>query len=319
MRFKRSAFMMFFITFATLRMQHRFMHRKRVKTSVLISIETSHFFQGYERVVPGCSVPCEYRKNARDTADALWYHAPASCGIEPKRARTSQKTVIMSMESAAYYSCLDDKEYMSKFDIRMTYRLDSNIPLPYLRRDHLERMFEEPVPFAQKKDAIVYLQSNCGALSNRDDVVRGLMDRNITVESRGRCLNNAPPIPFNESKVEAFKHYKFCACMDNSVSHDYISEKLWDCYAAGCLPIYLGAPNVDGLVPSNDSFLDARIEIDELVDIIRDLMKDEISYNDFFAWKRKKLRSFTEGFQRLVADTKLSHSQCRLCELIARG
>jgi hypothetical protein len=36
-----------------------------------------------------------------------------------------------------------------------------------------------------------------------------------------------------------------------------VSEKLWDCFNAGCVPVYLGAPNVADYVPAN-TFIDKR-------------------------------------------------------------
>ena len=32
--------------------------------------------------------------------------------------------------------------------------------------------------------------------------------------------------------------------MENSVSRDYVTEKLWHAYEGGCVPIYYGAPNI---------------------------------------------------------------------------
>ena len=32
--------------------------------------------------------------------------------------------------------------------------------------------------------------------------------------------------------------------MENSLAEDYVTEKVYDALAAGCLPIYYGAPNI---------------------------------------------------------------------------
>jgi hypothetical protein len=63
--------------------------------------------------------------------------------------------------------------------------------------------------------------------------------------------------PNTKSKHETLKDYKFCLAYENSVEEDYISEKIFDSFFAGCIPIYLGAPNILDSVPS-DTFIDKR-------------------------------------------------------------
>ena len=41
-----------------------------------------------------------------------------------RKARPDQLAVVMSMESAANYLCLDDPAFMAEFDFEMTYRQD---------------------------------------------------------------------------------------------------------------------------------------------------------------------------------------------------
>ncbi|MGP8201767.1 MAG: glycosyltransferase family 10 domain-containing protein [Limisphaerales bacterium] len=51
--------------------------------------------------------------------------------------------------------------------------------------------------------------------------------------------------------------YRFSLGYENAVEKDWVSEKLWDCFNAGCVPVYLGAPNVTDYVPAN-TFIDKR-------------------------------------------------------------
>lgn len=61
-----------------------------------------------------------------------------------------------------------------------------------------------------------------------------------------------------KSKLETLSQYKFCICYENvGTVPGYISEKIWDCFFAGCLPVYLGAPNILEYVPAN-CFIDRR-------------------------------------------------------------
>ena len=42
-----------------------------------------------------------------------------------------QLAIIASMESSEYYKCLDDSNFMSRFDVHMTYHRASEVPLLY--------------------------------------------------------------------------------------------------------------------------------------------------------------------------------------------
>lgn len=40
--------------------------------------------------------------------------------------------------------------------------------------------------------------------------------------------------------MPAILRYKFCIAIENSISPDYVSEKIWHGLTAGCIPVYLG-------------------------------------------------------------------------------
>jgi len=61
-----------------------------------------------------------------------------------------------------------------------------------------------------------------------------------------------------ESKKEIYKKYKFAICYENARDiPGYITEKIFDCFFAGCVPIYWGAPNITNHIPT-DTFIDKR-------------------------------------------------------------
>lgn len=61
----------------------------------------------------------------------------------------------------------------------------------------------------------------------------------------------------SRSKSATFAQYRFALCFENSVLKGYITEKLFDCFFAGTVPIYWGAPDILDWVPA-DSFIDMR-------------------------------------------------------------
>lgn len=61
-----------------------------------------------------------------------------------------------------------------------------------------------------------------------------------------------------DNKKETLKKYKFSICYENGKEiPGYITEKIFDSFFAGCVPVYLGAPNIRDYVPS-ECFIDKR-------------------------------------------------------------
>ena len=61
-----------------------------------------------------------------------------------------------------------------------------------------------------------------------------------------------------ESKLETMQHYRFSICYENIRDlPDYITEKIWDSFFAGCVPVYWGASNITDYIPEN-CFIDRR-------------------------------------------------------------
>ncbi|ABM72599.1 Hypothetical protein P9515_13921 [Prochlorococcus marinus str. MIT 9515] len=47
-----------------------------------------------------------------------------------------------------------------------------------------------------------------------------------------------------EKKLKTFINYKFSLCFENCSHNGYITEKIFDSMFAGCIPVYLGCPNI---------------------------------------------------------------------------
>jgi hypothetical protein len=53
-------------------------------------------------------------------------------------------------------------------------------------------------------------------------------------------------------KIDTMQHFKFAICFENTKNvKGYITEKIFDCFAAGCVPIYYGAPDIADYIPRN--------------------------------------------------------------------
>ncbi len=61
-----------------------------------------------------------------------------------------------------------------------------------------------------------------------------------------------------DDKISVLKNYKYSICYENTRDmKGYISEKIFDCFAAGVVPVYWGASNIGDYIPPN-CFIDRR-------------------------------------------------------------
>lgn len=59
-----------------------------------------------------------------------------------------------------------------------------------------------------------------------------------------------------DDKLATLARYRFAICYENARNYPgYITEKILDCFRAGVVPVYLGAPNIDQWIPP-DCYID---------------------------------------------------------------
>lgn len=111
-----------------------------------------------------------------------------------------------------------------------------------------------------------------------------------------------------KSKTEVLQKYKFSICYENA--HDipgYITEKIFDCFFAGCVPVYWGAPNITRHIPAS-TFIDKRNfrTYEELYSYLKNMPEKEYAayLNEIKNFiKSDKIHQFSAEF---FADTLIS-------------
>ncbi|WP_161957599.1 glycosyltransferase family 10 domain-containing protein [Mariprofundus sp. EBB-1] len=84
---------------------------------------------------------------------------------------------------------------------------------------------------------------------------------------KGKCVR----------KRDVLKQYKFSLCFENTRDDaGLITEKIFDCFAAGTVPIYYGAPNIQDYIPS-ECYIDFRefINYERLYDFMVKMTEEE--------------------------------------------
>jgi len=118
------------------------------------------------------------------------------------------------------------------------------------------------------------------------------------------------------NKSDIYRNHKFAICYENIGGlNNYITEKILDAMSYGCVPIYLGAPDISEFIPSN-CYIDRRqfASNPELFSYLKDISQGEFSLyqkniESFFMHKAKLNFSFkaTAGkvVQSIVGDIGL--------------
>ena len=60
-----------------------------------------------------------------------------------------------------------------------------------------------------------------------------------------------------DSKLATLSGYRFSLCLENMPMRGYVTEKIFDCFYSGTVPVYQGGADVAEFVPA-DTFIDAR-------------------------------------------------------------
>lgn len=113
--------------------------------------------------------------------------------------------------------------------------------------------------------------------------------RSIRRAYRGTC----------KSKLEVLSRYRFSLCFENGPMLGYITEKIFDCFYAGVIPIYLGAPDISKYIPEG-AYVDMRQfnSYKEMLVAVQSMSMQE--------WKYK--RDFGRDFLRNEGRIRYAHS-----------
>lgn len=259
-------------------------------------------------------------------SDAVLFHLHQTKGphVLPKYHPPEQVWIFFTDESP-FHTFLVSRKYTMKdynglFNWSMTYRSDSDVPVPYGRTLPLtpeEELIYETRDFAKSKTrGVAILGSNCGGLNHRWDYVRELQ-KHITVDVYGGCGTFTCPGHFTRD-CPTIQEYKFYLAFENSNCREYITEKLWwNAYHKETVPVVMGAPKSDyeKLCPPN-SFIHVD-DFDSPADLARYLsflLNNDTAYNSFFEWKRKYKVLNEHGY-----FGSPSLHLCRMCEALNRG
>jgi hypothetical protein len=149
------------------------------------------------------------------------------------------------------------------------------------------------------------LITNCGAPSGRAGMAEVMM-RHMPIDSFGECLHTKEmPTRLtvrdrviahhgaegHAQKTDLIARYLFTFAFENSISDDYITEKLWQPLYAGSVPVYYGAPQYRDFLPCSHCVIDARqfgtdaAGLQRLSEHILRIAQNQTEYMEYHAWR----------------------------------
>ena len=291
-----------------------------------------------------------------DSSDAAFTSSHAVVvwvGARPEREclpphLPNQPWLLEYSESPAYYPELWDAAFTARFSLKASYELDSDIVLTSLH-PLVEGGVVDPSrwlpPHPSKRNAIVFLASNCESKNAREELVRRLQRAlpatRLPLHSVGRCLHNfdAPSLAPKTgawagagegddsslaSKLELLRSYQFCLVLENSNAADYVTEKLFHAFAAGCLPIYYGSSDVQKVLPHPKAVIQvmAHSAIEDLVQELESLAGSPEQLVARLAWREDRLavRRWWRGLLNQTAVSRTGTKRklfCAFCEAVS--
>jgi alpha-1,3-fucosyltransferase 10 len=263
-----------------------------------------------------CSVPCEVSTEVADLddADVVVVHLPTAERLGALAKRPGQTWVAHSMESDVTVPALADARVMGQFDLEVSYRRTADVWAPYVHPSDLEALLSAPEP-KTATSPVAHFQSNPYDRSGRIAWFLALR-RGVRIASYGKVFPNAAEagtITTRDERLAVCSRHKFTLAFENSLVVDYVTDKLFDVWIAGSVPVYLGAPNVSEFAPSAHSYIDVA-DFDspnELAGYLNHLDRHEDEYEAYLEWKRV---GPDDRFLELLASVP-DRVWCRVVEL----
>ena len=114
-----------------------------------------------------------------------------------------------------------------------------------------------------------------------------------------------------QNKLETISEYQFSICFENMIWPGYMTEKIIDCFVAGTIPLYWGAPDIETIVPK-EAFIDMRkfSSFEKVEEYMNLMTKDEAlvminAGRDYLQTVNGRLHSY-EGFAKNIIDLATS-------------
>ena len=261
-----------------------------------------------------CGIPCVHAENPPNP-DAEFFIAMNDNDVRNAFNRQSnvQIRILGSEEPTHYYSLLK-LEYLNTH-FHGSAVLDWNSDIPWVLMPNMDTLKqiqfpEDPIP------KVTFVARNWLPMNGREAYVR-VIDSLIGIVAPGNRYHNTEWPKCEErdcSKVEAIRKYKIHLAFENGDSPNFVTDKIYQAFEAGVLPVWMGTRDVSEAVPKG-SYIDVA-DFDSpksLALYLAKVLADDALYHSYFEWKYKPFdKEFEDRFRVLWSEP----FHCRLCRYV---
>lgn len=246
-----------------------------------------------------CPVACEVTSDRSRASEANGFvvHARDGHMSPPNHAAP---WILLTQENPVYTPVLSNPNFMSKYNLLRSYRLDSDFPNPVYPVPALTA----PVPFKDKTGLVMAAFSNCERV--RTAYMKQLMQF-VQVDSYGACLRNKYDLVgrygssngknFKQLKTELARKYKFTLVFFNQDCDYFVDDQLTHALNAGSVPVVMGTDKLDEFLPGNLRHSVIKVRDFKspklLAEHLKYLLNNETEYNKYLDWKRTGIGNIT--------------------------
>jgi hypothetical protein len=121
------------------------------------------------------------------------------------------------------------------------------------------------------------------------------------------------------ARVAHLSGYKFVLITENKIQKGWVEMEFSQAFAAGAVPVYLGAPDaVDYAVDGEGSYIDVikegwANEPEDLFAFLKDMTQEK--YEQYLAWKKKRPEELSSTFIEKSRQC-VYEAECRICEAL---
>jgi len=220
------------------------------------------------------------------TTEEDYTHAIILCTYMPVLKDIPKENVIgLAYEPKRYLGINDEfieysKKYIGKYFIGCL----NNLPLPFIENYSFMVYTKMPnyIPLKTKPISIIIsFKKNAHGNRYRHKIVNQILNSDLPIDIYGNgCYmyekynNERVKGGFKDS--EPYLDYTFHICIENYVENDYISEKFINCLTHKCIPIYMGAKNIDKYFP--DTYIKLSGDIQSDMNLLTDICSNPNNY-----------------------------------------
>lgn len=193
---------------------------------------------------------------------------------------------INDVDLSIGFDRLDENRYQNyiRFPLWIFYNFHELLDNKNYTKDNIKKVIDNINNAKSKKIKFASLVASHDATNIRTQMYNQISKIDyINCPSKLFHNDDTLKLNFNDNKVEYLKDFKFNMCPENTISDGYVTEKLFDSFKAGCIPIYNGDENIESDLVNKNALLFFRKDEDntELIKEIEKLHKDEKLFDSF--------------------------------------